>query len=156
MKEVTHIFCTVLDKPDGHFAVTKAIELALQHEAKLTFVTVINAEFLGMATPVLSSIDVVFHQLHELGEFTMSLLCEQANQKGVKDVDFIIREGKILLQLRELVSEAQPDILVLGRPIDRGKPVFSVTPEEIEDFLSEVRSDYNVEVVAVEVDPSSD
>ena len=43
-------------------------------------------------------------------------------------------------QLRKLIAEIHPEILVLVRPVARGKPVFSVSPNQIDDFLSEIRT----------------
>ena len=148
MNNVQTILCTVLGKPDSHKAVNKAIDLALVHDAKLIFATVLNADFMGKATPIMASLRVVLDQLHELGSFTLSLLCDQARSRGVKEVESIIREGRIIPQLRKLIVEIHPEILVLGRPVARGKPVFSVSPNQIDDFLSEIRT---LEKVAVEV-----
>lgn len=150
MKNVQTILCTVLGKPDSHLAVNKAINLALEHDAKLIFATVLNAEFIGKATPVMASFRVVIDQLHELGSFTLSLLCDQALKRGVKEVESIIKEGKMIPQLRALISEVHPEILVLGRPIARGRPVFSVKPDQIDDFLSEIRSLQKVHVEVID------
>jgi nucleotide-binding universal stress UspA family protein len=155
-KTVQHILCGVLGKPTSRVTVTKAIDLALEHEARLTFAHVINADFLASATPVMSSINRVYHQLRELGEFSMLILCDRAQRRGVKNADFIIREGNILPQLKAIISDLRPDTFILGRPVNRGKPTITVSDQELDDFLSEIETNFSIDIMLVDINSEND
>ena len=149
--EIRHILCAVLGKPTSRTTVTKAIDLASENNARLTFIHVIDAEFLASATPVMTSLSTVYNQLRELGEFSMLILCDRANRRCVENVDYIIREGQILPQLRRAISELQPDIFVMGRPFGGGSAPKSIPPEEIENFIKDVEKNLGITVVSVEI-----
>lgn len=150
--KIRHILCAVLGKPASRTTVTKAIDLALEHNARLTFAHIINAEFLVSVTPLMTSMSTVYRQLYELGEFSMLLLCDRANRRGVENADYIIRKGQILPQLRLAISELQPDIFVVGKPIDTSShPPTSILLEDIDAFISDVEQNLGVEVHPVEL-----
>jgi nucleotide-binding universal stress UspA family protein len=150
-QKIQHIFCAVLGKPTSRKTVTKAIDLALEHNARLTFFHVINAEFLAAATPTMTPLRSIYNQLREMGEFSMLILCDRAQRRGVENVDYIIREGQILPQIQLAIRELQPDILVVGNPTQPESQKPAITVQEIEDFFSTLEEDSNIQVIPVEI-----
>jgi nucleotide-binding universal stress UspA family protein len=110
----SEVFCAVRGGPESRRTVTHAIDLAVQLGARLTFFQVMDAEFLNHAT--VGPLSVVYQELGEIAQFAMLILCDRAQRRGVREADYIIRDGAIHKQLQWLVSEAQAGILVMGRP----------------------------------------
>jgi nucleotide-binding universal stress UspA family protein len=144
-RPINHILCAVRGQPKSRKTVTRAIDLALEHEAKLTFCLIIDAEFMGRATPTLTPLGAVFRQLENMGEFSMLILCDRAQRKGVKEVDYLLRRGKIPEQLRRLAEEFEAELMVLGRPIIgiRGS-VFK--PAEFDVFVESLEKEANIQI----------
>lgn len=146
-----HVLCAVRGRPESRETVTRAIDLALEHKARLTFVHVMNAEFLGAATPTMSPLKMVYQQLHNMGEFAMLILVDRAKRRGVEKVNHILRIGDISKQLNQVIGEIHPDALVIGKPPPRSKEsVFK--PEEFDALIDEIkkRSDLEIYIVNTE------
>lgn len=129
------IVCAVRGGPESRYTVTHAIDLALQHDAHLTFFRVMDAEFLTHAT--IGPLSVVYRELTDMAEFAMIILCDRARRRGVARVDSIVREGNIRRQIRQLIVEDRAEFLVMGRPVrSPGSNVFK--PAEFDAFVSEL------------------
>lgn len=131
----THIICAVRGSPQSRATVTHAIDLALEHKARLTFFYVVDAAFHKHAT--VGPLSVVYRELVEMSEFTMLILEDRAQRRGVTQVDSIIWKGNVQKQLLDLVREMQPDVLVMGWPLrGAGRPHFK--PDEFKTFVAEL------------------
>lgn len=151
--DVKHIMCAVRGQPESRKTVTKAIDLALEHNAQLTFCLIIDVEFLGQAAPTLTPLSAAYRLLEDMGEFSMLILCDRAQRRGVSNSQYLIRKGDIPTQLRKLVLEFEPDLLVMGRPIrDIGFSVF--TPEEFDSFVESLEQGTGIHVIQVIHDES--
>jgi nucleotide-binding universal stress UspA family protein len=148
--KIRHILCPVRGVPQSRATITKAINLAIEHQARLTFVHVNNADFLISAGPTLASLPRVKKQIHSLGEFTMLVLCDRAKRRGVENVDYILRDGQILPQILETISVINPDVLVIGRPFITDPGLFSLSELDVENFIQEIEKDPNITVIPVE------
>jgi nucleotide-binding universal stress UspA family protein len=151
LKNVKHILCAVRGVPQSRVTVSKAIDLAIEHQARLTFVHVNNADFLISAGPLLTSLPKVKKQIHSLGEFSMIVLCDRAQRRGVENVDYILREGQILPQILKTLSELNPDLLIIGKPFETEAGLFSLKETDVENFVREVEENLNIIVFSVEV-----
>lgn len=141
-----HIICAVRGGPESRETVTRAIGLALETGARLTFFHVMDAEFLGHAT--IGPLRVVYNELVEMGTFTMLILCDRARRRGVAQVDYIVREGNIRKQLRQFAVETQAEVMVMGRPTrGPGRNVFRV--DEFEAFVAQLEQEAGLRVVLV-------
>ncbi len=141
-----HIVCAVRGGPESRDTVTRAVDLALDSGARLTFYRVMDAEFLEHAT--IGPLSVVYNELAEMGTFAMLILCDRAQRRGVAQVDYIVQEGNILRQLRQFALETQADLLVMGRPTrSPGRNVFK--PAEFEAFVAELEQEADLRVVVV-------
>jgi nucleotide-binding universal stress UspA family protein len=143
-----HILCAVRGQPHSRETATRAIHLALEYGARLTFFLVLDAEFMGKAAPTMVPIQGVIRQLHDLGEFAMLILCDQAQRRGVEQVDYLIRTGNVPKQLLQIATESHAEMMVLGRPKhSAGKSVFA--PGEFDCFVEKLEKDANIRVVQV-------
>jgi len=143
-----HIVCPVRATRQSRETVTKAIDLALEHGAHLTFFYVVDAEFHAQAA-IGSPLSVIYTELVNMSEFLMLILCDRAQRRGVSKVDYVIREGDVRKQLRQLAIETHADVLVMGRPTrGPGSPAFK--PAEFEAFVTGLEEEGNLSVVLVE------
>jgi len=134
--------------------VTKAIDLALEHQARLTFVHVTSADFLVSATPTMLSHQTTLKQLRDLSEFTMMVLVDRATRRGVQNVDYLIRNGQILEQLRVVISEFKPNMVVIGKPISTLTADRSTDADELNDFIQDIESQPDITIIPVEIEIS--
>jgi len=140
------IVCAVRGGPESRETVTRAINLALESRARLTFLHVMDAEFLQHAT--VGPLSVVYSELVEMGKFTMLILCDRAQRRGVAEVDYIVREGNIRERLLQFAIETQAEVLVMGRPTrSPGRNVFK--GEELETFRAKLEEEGQIRVVQV-------
>lgn len=143
MRQPRHIVCAVRGGPESRETVTQAINLALESGARLTFFRVLDAEFLNHAT--IGPLSVVYRELRELGQFTMLILTDRAQRRGVEEVDCIVREGNVHKQLREFAIETHADVLVMGRPM-RSPGSNTFKPAEFDAYVAELQSEANVRI----------
>ena len=143
-QQPTHIVCAVRGRPESRRTVTYAIDLALEKGARLTFLHILDAEFLKKAPA--GRLSTVYKELTGLGEFMMLILEDRARRRGVEQVDHVFREGHIKKQLRKYALETHADILVIGAPLvgQRGS-VF--TQKELEKFTDEMCEIARLEVI---------
>ncbi len=150
-RKYNKILCAVRGRPESRETATRAIDLAIEQQAKLTFIHVIDAEFLGPATPTLSPLRMVYQQLEQMGDFAMLILCDRAKRRGVEEVDYILERGNVPKRLRKIIQESDADALVIGRPIPGpGKSVF--TPEQFDAFIAQIEVEDGLDVIQVEMD----
>lgn len=146
MQRRRHIVCAVRGGPESRETVTQAINLALEHGARLTFFHVMDAEFLEYAT--IGPLSVVYRELEEMGKFTMLILCDRARRRGVQQVDYEVREGNIRRQLLGFARETEADLMVMGCPRrSLGRNVFR--PEEFATFVAQMEEEGGFRVVTV-------
>jgi nucleotide-binding universal stress UspA family protein len=151
--KVNHIVCAVRGSPQSRATVTRAIDLALEHDARLTFFYAVDVEFLARST-ARGPLSVVYRELIEMSEFTMLILKDRAERRGVTQVDSIIREGDVRPQLLDLVREVRPDVLILGWPLrGAGRPRFK--PDEVEAFVAELEREGNTWVDVTPAPPDA-
>jgi nucleotide-binding universal stress UspA family protein len=143
-KTPRQILCAVRGGPESRDTVSHAIHLALETGARLTFFHVMDAEFLNHAT--IGPLSVVYQELAEMGQFTMLILCDRAQRRGVAEVDYIVREGNIRKQLRQVAVETKAEVMVMGRP--RRSPGYNVfRSDEVDAFVAELQEEGNLRLL---------
>jgi nucleotide-binding universal stress UspA family protein len=146
-----YIVCAVRARPRSIETVTRAIDLALESNARLTFVYIVDAEFQAHAT--IGPLSVVYHELVEMSQFVMLILCDRARRRGVEQVGYVVREGNVRKQLTKSIGELQPDVLVMGSPASGpGRPAFK--PAEFDALVAELERTAHLRVVLAP--PSAD
>jgi nucleotide-binding universal stress UspA family protein len=146
-EKAKHVICAVRARPHSVATVTRAIDLALELGARLTFFYVLDAEFKAQA-PIRGALTVIYQELVQMGKFVMLILCDRACRRGVVDVDYIVREGNVRRRLLELAAETEAEILVMGSPV-RGPGRTLFKPGEFEDFVARLEQVGNLQVVVV-------
>ncbi|MGD8584089.1 MAG: universal stress protein, partial [Chloroflexota bacterium] len=127
-----HIICAVRGGPESRETVTRAIDLALEHKARLTFLHVLDAAFLEYAT--IGPLSVVYRELNEMGTFTMLILIDRASRRGVEQVDYVLPEGDIREELTRYAIDTKAEMMVIGRPTrSPGRNVFKIAG--FDDFV---------------------
>jgi nucleotide-binding universal stress UspA family protein len=144
--EPKHIICAVRGGAESRETVTHAIELALEGGSRLTFLHVMDAEFLQHAT--VGPLSVVYNELVEMGTFAMIILRDRAKRRGVVEVDYEVREGNIRKQLLRFAIETHAEVLVMGRPTrSPGRNVFET--EEFNAFVANLEQEGHIRVIQV-------
>lgn len=145
-KTIKQILCAVRGGPESRETVSYAVDLALETGARLTFFHAMDAEFLEYAT--VGPLSVVYQELTEMGQFTMMILKDRAERRGVEQVDYIVREGNIRKQLRLVANETKAEVMVMGRPT-RGPTRNVFHPDEIEGFSTMLAEEGELRLVLV-------
>ena len=149
-KKSQHIICAVRGGPESRETVTKAIDLAAEYGSRLTFLHILDAEFLEYAT--IGPLSVVYRELNEMGTFTMLILCDRAQRRGVEQVDYVLLEGNIQSGLIQFANETKSEIMVMGRPTRTpGRNVFKIT--EFDEFVAGLEQEGDLTIIMV---PSED
>ncbi len=144
----SHIVCAVRGQPQSRATVTRAIELALEHGARLTFVHVMDAEFLAHAT--VGIVRLMYRELRSMGEFMMEILKDRAERRGVTEVDTALLEGRAEKVLPRFLKECGADLLVVGAPGgSRRQSAFA--PGDFDSFVKRIEA----QGVAVELVPAA-
>jgi nucleotide-binding universal stress UspA family protein len=146
-----HILCAVRGGQESRNTVIRAIDLALESEARLTFFHILDAEFLGAASLTMTPVRSIYQQLHEMGEFTMLILCDRATRRGVVRVDYKVQEGNIKQLLRQMAIETHADIMVMGRPV-RGPGSNVFTKPDFDDFIQSLEIETDPHIIVVSPD----
>ena len=143
-----HILCAVRGRPRSRDTATQAINLALETGARLTFILIINAEFMSQAAPTMGSLRAVYKQLEEMGEFAMLILCDRAERRGVTQVGSIIRKGNVRDELQQIVADTNAGVLVMGKPSGQSeRDVFTL--DEFAEFITHLEQTAGLQVVQV-------
>lgn len=149
VQSIHHVLCAVRGGPESRQTVSYAIDLALEMGARLTFFHALDAEFLQYAT--IGPLSVVYQELREMGEFTMLILCDRAQRRGVASVDYVVREGNVRKLLRQAAVDTQAEVMVLGRPTrSPTRNVFD--PREMDEFSLELAEMGGLRLVLVPPD----
>ena len=147
--DIKHIVCAVRSRPGGETTVKRAIDLALETGARLTFFQAVDAEFIRNVLDKRASLKAIYHELEGMAEFTMTILCNQARLRGVETAECIVRRGDVREQLIQLVAELDPDVLVMGRPYPSPGPD-RFRAEELNQFVAELEEKGQLRVVTPE------
>ena len=141
-----NIICAVRGGPESRDTITKAINMALDSNAQLTFLHVADAEFLAPAT--IAPLSVVYHELIEMSKFAMLILCDRAQRRGVTQVDYKVIEGSIRSKLHQFAIDTRAEVMVMGRPTrSPGSNVFR--PDDFDDFTASLMKEANIEIIQV-------
>jgi RNase H-fold protein (predicted Holliday junction resolvase) len=93
-------------------------------------------------------LSVIYQELKGIGEFTMMILVERAQRRGVKQVDYSLREGNIIKQIRRFALETHAEMMVVGEPKNRpGRNIFKA--HEFDDFMDQLERESNLKIIRV-------
>lgn len=149
------ILCAVRGRPGSQSTADRATELAVEQDASLTFLLVIDAQFMSRASHSMSPLRIVYDQLEAMGDFAMGMLADRARARGAGLVDYVIRRGRIAEEILGAVDELRPDTLVLGRPVEPSDQA-RFGQQEFDHFVGELEGSSKVRIEVVEApDPAT-
>ena len=151
-EKVKHIVCAVRGRLESRATVTRAVDLALEYNAHLTFLHVIDAEFLEYAT--VAPLSVVYKELLEMARFAMLILCDRAQRRGVSEVNYLVLEGNIRKQLRQFAIDTHADLMIMGAP-STGPGKNAYKKEELKQFIDEMEQEGNLRIIQVTIADTS-
>ncbi|MBW2700464.1 MAG: universal stress protein [Deltaproteobacteria bacterium] len=109
------ILCPVRGGKSSAPTVDKAIELAQTLSAPLYLLYIVDLDFLGLAT--VARVKIMADELAETGEFTLHVLAEKARNRGVSEVECVVREGEMTQVIREVADEINATVVLLGQAV---------------------------------------
>jgi nucleotide-binding universal stress UspA family protein len=132
---IKHIVCPVRCGPESQETANSAMDLALKADANLTFFHVVDPGCLDCGEVAKSC--AAYREYLKKAESAMRTLCTQAQQHGVTQVDFVLREGDTRQELRQLAVETDAELMVLGHPrLDSDRNLFG--SDEFHRFIAEL------------------
>jgi nucleotide-binding universal stress UspA family protein len=141
------IVCGVTASAHSQKAALEAARLAKQDGAKLVYVYAVDTTFLETGRAVSLTEDVVADSLQKVGENILELAGQIAASQSVKPKK-IVRRGRVLDALKQVVVEEKADLLVLGHE----KRTFfekALFKGEVEDHAQELKAHTGIEVKIV-------
>jgi nucleotide-binding universal stress UspA family protein len=154
MDKPRHIVCAVRGRPESRVTVTRAIDLAVEHGAKLTFFHVINnVDFLEHAT--VGPPRLLYQELHEMATFMMMILVDRARRRGVTDAYFVLRKGELRQQMLQFAIETDAEILVVGQPVSSPRSD-AFSPAELDAFTRQLEQEGHLRIIRVKSTPDDD
>jgi nucleotide-binding universal stress UspA family protein len=123
----------------------RAVALAKERRAELTFLCVFDPSFAGPLNKALSA--AVTKEQQWLGRALMSTAQARAREQGL-EAGIVVRSGALLDSIEEYVCESGASTLVIGEPrIDSALSAFR--PGMIQSCAKHIEENTGVEVVVV-------
>lgn len=91
---------------------------------------------------------IAYQALAEMSDFTMDILKDRAERRGIKEVETFIREGNVGKELRKIAIETQATTLIIGQTVPSPAQISS-RAMNLSNFAKELAEAGDVEVVVV-------
>ena len=143
----TNIVCGVTGSAHSQKAALEAAILAKRENAKLTYVYVVDAGFLKEKFGGHLSSDMAEEGLNKLGQHILEYAEAIAQSQGVTPKK-IVRKGKVLDVIKQIIVEEKADLLILGHENRTffEKALFKGT---VEDHVGELKQQTGAEVMVL-------
>ena len=140
------IVCATRGGEASHRTQERAIALAKERSAELTFLCVVDASFAGTLSEELNA--ALEHELKRLGRSLLHVAEARAQEQGVS-AQTVCMSGPVQENIRAYLQHVNASTLVIGqsRP---GKVNQVFCPECVDDFAEMLRQSTNVEVIVVD------
>ena len=149
---IRHIICAVRGGLASQATADRAIDLASEAGAKLTFLHVVDPGCLDCGDVAMTS--AAYREFVAKAESTLHTLSDHAHRRGVDEVDLILQEGDTRQRLRQMAVETDAELMVLGQPrLGTARSVF--TRKEFHEFLAELDLGGDLRTVRVTPSPES-
>jgi nucleotide-binding universal stress UspA family protein len=110
---MSKIVCAIRGGPYSQATINKAISLAKETGLQITFLYIVNLDFLARSTSLRTH--TINKEMEEMGEFILLTACSQAAEKGVSAVS-VVRHGQVGEEIVKLCNELGARYLVIGHP----------------------------------------
>lgn len=108
------IVCAVRGGPASHSTIRKGIELAREEKLPLTFLYVVNLDFLARTAH--SRIASLLDDMRQLGEMILLLAADTAAAQSI-EARRAVREGRVHEEIVAFCREVDADVVVVGEPL---------------------------------------
>ena len=140
------IICPIRGGPGSKTTIETAIELAKTEAMPLTFLYVVNLDFLTHTES--SRVRMVSSELESMGDFILLSAKAKAEERGV-ETESEIRHGNVGEQIVELAQEMGASFLVMGRP--GGEEEGNVFDQErLDSFINQIEEASGAKVIIAE------
>jgi nucleotide-binding universal stress UspA family protein len=107
------IVCAVRGGPASQPTIDRAIALAKETGLPLSFLYVVNLDFLDYTQS--SRVQTITHELQQMGEFILLTAQTRAAAQGIQS-EGVVRHGRVAQEVSQLCREMQAEYLVIGQP----------------------------------------
>ncbi len=140
------IVCAVRGGPASQPTLDRAIALAKQTGLPLSFLYVVNLDFLDHTQS--SRVQTITHELQQMGEFILLTAQTRAAAQGV-EAEGIVRHGRVAHEISQVCHEIGAEYLVLGQPkFHMEESVF--TKDLLREFIQRVEEQTGAKVILPE------
>jgi nucleotide-binding universal stress UspA family protein len=140
------IVCAIRGGPASEATVNLAIDLAKETGLPLSFLYVVNLDFLSRTSS--SRVRTISEEMSQMGESILLTAQDQAQGRGMVTQKYV-RHGNVGQEIVQLCRDLEADYLVLGRPeTDEMDNVF--TQESLRRFIRSLESQTGAQVVLPE------
>ncbi|OQY18688.1 MAG: hypothetical protein B6I34_10380 [Anaerolineaceae bacterium 4572_32.1] len=123
----------------------KAVALAKEQGAELTFLYVADSSFVGPVDKSLA--DAVTDEMARLGRALLRVAQLRARDQGLA-AQTVVLQGPVQQSIKDHLRQVEASTLVIGAP-RTGTPPQTFTPPEIQRFAQAMRQDLDIEVLVV-------
>lgn len=151
---MTGIICAIRGGPSSNPTIERAISLAKEEDLALTFIYVVNLDFLTHTTS--SRVHTIERELQHMGEFILLNAQAKAEKLDVQ-AEGIVRRGSLADEIIELSHELEATYVVLGQTKGR-EEIDTFTHDRFGKFVERIEDEGNVKAILVEteIDNSSE
>jgi nucleotide-binding universal stress UspA family protein len=143
---VSGIICAIRGGPDSQVTIDKAIDLAEETALPLSFLYVVNLDFLTHTSS--TRLHTISKEMHQMGEFILLAAQATASARGIT-AGGIVRQGNVGEEIVALCHELQADYLVLGQPqFHEEDSLFN--QERLRRFIEQTESQTGARVIVPE------
>ncbi len=140
---MTGIICPIRGGPGSKATIETAIQLAKSETMPLTFLYVVNLDFLAHTES--SRVRMVSSEMESMGDFILLSAKAKAEERGV-EAESEIRHGNVGEQIVELAQEIGASFLVMGRPGGEGEEnVFD--QDRLDSFIDQIEEASGAKVI---------
>ena len=140
------IICAIRGGPDSQVTIDKAIDLAEETALPLSFLYVVNLDFLTHTSS--TRLHTISKEMHQMGEFILLAAQATASARGIT-AGGIVRQGNVGEEIVALCHELQADYLVLGQPqFHEEDSLFN--QERLRRFIEQTESQTGARVIVPE------
>ncbi|MFP3854712.1 MAG: universal stress protein [Anaerolineales bacterium] len=140
------VICPIRGGPGSKATIETAIQLAISEAMPLTFLYVVNVDFLSHTET--GRVRTITSELESMGDFILLSAKAKAEEQGVQ-ANAEIRHGDVGERIVELAQETRASFLVMGRPGGEGEEhVFE--QEQLDSFIERLEEATGSKVIIAE------
>jgi nucleotide-binding universal stress UspA family protein len=140
---VSGIICAIRGGPDSQVTIDKAIDLAEETALPLSFLYVVNLDFLTHTSS--TRLHTISKEMHQMGEFILLAAQASAQEQGIT-AEGIVRQGDVGQEIVKLCHELSASYLVLGQPrLQREESIF--TQDRLLRFVEQTEMQTGAKVI---------